>query len=90
MLTWRQGDIISRYLFGQSLGLVTSPDFIQRAEQMRSFTKGIWVAVHFQFLRNMMLALPRRLMAFLSDEWVKVLWVRSSRLLCGTPLRPYR
>ncbi|KAI3329671.1 cytochrome P450 [Ustulina deusta] len=68
------GDIISRYLFGKSLGLVSSDDFIERAEQMRSFTKGIWIAIHFQFIRNIMLALPRWFMAYLSNAWVKVLW----------------
>ncbi|KAI1636385.1 cytochrome P450 [Biscogniauxia mediterranea] len=68
------GDIISRYLFGRSLGLVTSPDFKERAEQMRSFTKGIWVAIHFQFIRNFLLALPRWVLAYLSGAWVQVLW----------------
>ncbi|KAI0441398.1 cytochrome P450 [Xylaria telfairii] len=68
------GDIISRYLFGKSLGLVTSPDFIKRAEQMRSFTKGIWVAIHFQFIRNTLLALPRWAIAYFSNAWVRVLW----------------
>ncbi|KUI64500.1 Trichodiene oxygenase [Cytospora mali] len=67
------GDIISRYLFGKSLGLVTSPNFIERAEEMRSFTKGIWVAIHFQFIRYTLLALPRWVVAYLSDTWVKVL-----------------
>ncbi|KAI1442050.1 cytochrome P450 [Annulohypoxylon stygium] len=68
------GDIISRYLFGESLGLVTSPNFIERAEQMRSFTKGIWIAIHFQFIRYTLLALPRWVISHLSDAWVKVLW----------------
>ncbi|KAI0485717.1 cytochrome P450 [Xylaria cf. heliscus] len=68
------GDIISRYLFGESLGLVTSPDFIERSEQLRSFTKGIWVAIHFQFIRNTLLALPRCFIAHLNNTWVKVLW----------------
>ncbi|XDG09714.1 hypothetical protein ABKA04_009329 [Annulohypoxylon sp. FPYF3050] len=68
------GDIISRYLFGESLGLVTSPNFIERAEQMRSFTKGIWIAIHFQFIRYTLLALPRWIISHLSDAWVKVLW----------------
>ncbi len=80
MSTHSKGDIISRYLFGKSLGLVSSDDFIERAEQMRSFTKGIWIAIHFQFIRNIMLALPRWFMAYLSNAWVKVLWVRYATL----------
>ncbi|RWA06751.1 hypothetical protein EKO27_g8359 [Xylaria grammica] len=68
------GDIVSRYLFGESLGLVTSSDFIERSEQLRSFTKGIWIAIHFQFIRNALLALPRSFIAHLNGTWVKVLW----------------
>ncbi|MCJ1239560.1 hypothetical protein MMC14_007558 [Varicellaria rhodocarpa] len=68
------GDIISRYLFGKSLDLVAAPDFIERAEQMRSFTKGIWVAIHFQFIRSTLVSMPRWLAATFLDAWVKVLW----------------
>ncbi|KAJ5936910.1 cytochrome P450 [Penicillium verhagenii] len=68
------GDIISRYLFGKSLDLVSSSNFVERAEQMRSFTKGIWIAIHFQFIRNTLLALPRWILAYLSDTFVKILW----------------
>lgn len=89
-LTTVQGDIISRYLFGKSLGLVTSPDFIERAEQMRSFTKEIWVAIHFQFIRNTLLALPRWLIAYLSNAWVKVLWVRYYHPICVFVCAPNR
>ncbi|PYI09625.1 cytochrome P450 [Aspergillus sclerotiicarbonarius CBS 121057] len=57
------GDIISRYLFSQSLRLVSSDNFIQR-----SFTKGIWFAVHCQFVRNALLGLPRWMMAYEKDR----------------------
>lgn len=53
---------------------------MERAEQMRSFTKGIWVAIHFQFIRNILLALPRWVLAFLSGAWVQVLWVSNIRI----------
>ncbi|KAK4113198.1 cytochrome P450 [Canariomyces notabilis] len=68
------GDIISRYLFGKSLGLISAPDFLERAEQMRSFTRGVWISIHFQFIRDTMLAMPRWITSFLNDAWVKVLW----------------
>lgn len=88
LLIPRQGDIISRYLFGKSLGLISSTNFIQRAEDMRSFTKGIWVAIHFQFIRHMLLALPRWVVARLSDGWVKVLIVRILMVLRLCPAQP--
>ena len=71
-----QGDVISSYLCGKSLGMLQAPDFIQRAEEMRAFTKGAWVAIHFQFIRNTLLAMPRWITALLNDTWVGVLWVR--------------
>ncbi|KAJ6021661.1 cytochrome P450 [Penicillium herquei] len=56
------GDIISRYLFGKSLDLVSSPDFVER------------IAVHFQFIRNILLALPRWILVYLNHAFVKVIW----------------
>ncbi|KAI0473333.1 cytochrome P450 [Xylariaceae sp. FL0804] len=39
------GDIISRYLFGKSLGLVALPDFIERAESLIAYLSDAWVKV---------------------------------------------
>ena len=54
------------------MGLISSPDFIERSEQMRAFTKGIWVAIHFKFIRYAFIAMPRWIMGLLSDEFVKM------------------
>lgn len=70
-----QGDIISRYLFGKSLNMIGAPDFIERAETMRSFTRGIWVAIHFQFIRKAMTSMPKWMVSMMSDAWPKVIWV---------------
>ncbi|TGO19736.1 hypothetical protein BPAE_0334g00030 [Botrytis paeoniae] len=67
-------DIISRYLFGKSLDLISAPDFIEKAEEMRSFTKGAWVSMHFPLIRSFVLSAPRWMVAFMSDAWVKVFW----------------
>lgn len=66
------GDIISLYLFGQSLDLISRPDFLERAEQMRSFTKGAWFSMHFPFVRSMMLKAPHWLLAIVNNAWVNV------------------
>ncbi|KAK4223162.1 Trichodiene oxygenase [Podospora fimiseda] len=68
------GDIISRYLFGKSLDLISSPDYLERAEQMRSFTRGVWFAIHFKWVRDLALNMPRFLGSVFNDAWVSVLW----------------
>lgn len=72
MLTRTQGDIISLYLFGKSLDLISRPDFLERAEQMRSFTKGAWFSMHFPFVRSMMLKAPHWVLAIVNNAWVNV------------------
>ncbi|KAK3985848.1 Trichodiene oxygenase [Cladorrhinum sp. PSN332] len=68
------GDIISHYLFGKSLNLISSPNYLERAEQMRAFTRGVWFALHFKIVRDAALAMPRWLSAIFNDAWVSVLW----------------
>ncbi|KAJ8063557.1 hypothetical protein OCU04_007429 [Sclerotinia nivalis] len=68
------GDIISHYLFGKSLNLISAPNFIEKAEQMRSFTRGVWVSMHFPLIRSAILSAPRWVVAFMNDAWVKVFW----------------
>lgn len=67
-----QGDIISLYLFGKSLDLISQPDFLERADQMRSFTKGAWFSMHFPFIRSMMLKAPHWILAIVNNAWVNV------------------
>ena len=74
-----QGDVISRHLFGTSINLVSAPDYIERSEQMRAFTKGIWFAIHVKFVRYLFIAMPRWIMALLSDEFVRL------HLVCHNP-----
>lgn len=65
------GDIISRYLFGKSLDIISAPNFIERSDEMRSFTRNIWFVIHFPWIRAALGALPKSLVF---DSWQKVIW----------------
>ena len=67
-----QGDIISRYLFGKSLDIISAPNFIERSDEMRSFTRSIWSVIHFPWIRVVLGALPKSLVF---DSWQQVIWV---------------
>ena len=45
---------------------------MERAEQMRSFTKGAWFSMHFPFVRSMMLKAPHWILAMVNNAWVNV------------------
>lgn len=68
------GDIISTHFLGKSLDLISAPNFVEKSEEMQSFTKGIWMAVHFSVLRYILVALPRWMLAFISGTFVDVIW----------------
>lgn len=42
---------------------------------MRSFTRGIWIAIHFQFIRATMTSMPRWLASMFNDAWLKIIFV---------------
>lgn len=67
-----QGDIISLYLFGKSLDLISKPDFLEHAERMRSFTKGAWFSMHFPLIRTMMRKAPHWILAIVNNAWANV------------------
>ncbi|KAG9230877.1 cytochrome P450 [Amylocarpus encephaloides] len=69
------GDIISRVIFGKSLDLIELPNFgMQRVKQLRAFTRGIWVSIHFGIIRTIITSLPRRLAELTNEAWPKVVW----------------
>ncbi|CAG8074955.1 unnamed protein product, partial [Penicillium nalgiovense] len=67
-------DIISSHFLGQNLNLIAAANFIERSAEMQSFTKGIWMAVHFSFIRYILVATPRWMLAYLSGTFVDVIW----------------
>ncbi|GAB1191743.1 hypothetical protein APSETT444_000925 [Aspergillus pseudonomiae] len=67
-------DIISSHFLGKNLDLIAAPNFIERSAEMQSFTKGIWMAVHFSFIRYILVATPRWMLAYLSGTFVDVIW----------------
>ncbi|KAL7892318.1 cytochrome P450 [Trichoderma sp. SZMC 28014] len=68
------GDIISTQFLGKNLDLISAPNFVERSKEMQTFTKGIWMAVHFSVLRYTLVALPRWMLAFISGTFVDVIW----------------
>jgi hypothetical protein len=72
--------VISTYLFGKSLNLIDAADYSERVDQMRSFTRGIWVAIHFQFIRVIMSNMPQWVIALSADAWLKTIAVSSFRI----------
>ena len=48
---------------------------MQRVEQLRAFTRGIWVSIHFGIIRTVLTAMPRSIAALTNEAWPKVIWV---------------
>ena len=74
-------DVISHYLFGKSIDLISRPNFArERVEQLRSFTNTIWITIHFGFVRAILLSLPRWLAAIANESYVRIVWVSGGHM----------
>lgn len=73
-LTVSQGDIISRVIFGKCLNLIEMPDFAtDKIEEIRGFTKGVWISIHFGAIRNLMMNMPQWLVRMMNESWVGII-----------------
>ncbi|KAJ8132254.1 hypothetical protein O1611_g1370 [Lasiodiplodia mahajangana] len=66
-------DIVSELLFGKSLNIIASPDFLEQVKDMQFFTGGVWAALHFPMLRKLITDGPRWLAAYLSATYIKMI-----------------
>ena len=48
---------------------------MERVEQLRGFSKGIWVSIHFSFIRQLMISLPQWVVKIMNESWVNVVHV---------------
>ncbi|KAM0277611.1 hypothetical protein ACHAO9_012497 [Fusarium lateritium] len=68
------GDIISRVIFGKCLNLIEMPDFAtDKIEEIRGFTKGVWISIHFGAIRNLMMNMPQWLVRMMNESWVGII-----------------
>ncbi|KAF4997551.1 hypothetical protein FGRMN_3756 [Fusarium graminum] len=68
------GDIISRVIFGKCLNLIDMPDFAtDKIEEIRGFTKGVWISIHFGAIRNLMMNMPQWLVRMMNESWVGII-----------------
>ncbi|KAI0201516.1 cytochrome P450 [Astrocystis sublimbata] len=66
-------DIVSELLFGRSLDMVSAPDFRNKVKDMQFFTSGVWVALHFTFLRQLITDGPRWFAQYLSATYIRMI-----------------
>jgi hypothetical protein len=71
-----EADVISQYLFGKSLNMIAEPNFAtEKIKELRSFSSNIWVSIHFDLIRIMIVSMPRWLAAKVASGWMKIIWV---------------
>jgi hypothetical protein len=52
--------------------MVSAPDFRERVKDMQFFTGGVWVALHFPWLRMLITDGPKWLSSKLSPTYIKM------------------
>ncbi|KAI1741372.1 cytochrome P450 [Xylaria scruposa] len=66
-------DVVSELLFGKRLDMVSATDFRTKVKDMQFFTSGVWAALHFTYLRQMVTEGPRWLATYLSGTYIKMI-----------------
>lgn len=50
------------------------PDFASdKIEEIRGFTKGVWISIHFGAIRNLMMNMPQWLVRMMNESWVGII-----------------